>query len=405
MKTMQFPHLVRLSHTLPRVKKLFDSKAILNSYDFSGVRVMARVEKEYTKLFSPYMQDDMLACGHADTLIALKLLGEKFEYLKIELNTQNAAELKEFTEAVSQHCVNAEQEVHLFYTVAAGYKLPAAKTVFVRRPLPVANARLNERFPRMESLRISPATDLAYLAKAFPALTSIEFTKPFDVDSDEHVREFFRLNPQLRRVVKLPVGTSNGLLKLVNEAVPELQSLQCVRTETAATDETHEQIVFKNVRHFDTDEFASHEQLKAIQFERLDAFTLHTHTEDAATELLEWIVQNGDLESVGILLTAADDQPAMLSYTFMARLVAGLPKLTELTVNWLQQKSFRDIGRLMMDKNTLQTLNVRHDKSSMQPFAKMHQFGWDVQEQNDLRVKQVTFIRVKEATVVVPEEF
>lgn len=405
MKTMQFAHLVRLSHTMPRVKKLLGSKAILVNYDFTGVRMMARLDKEYTKLFSPYMQDDMLACGHADTLVALEVLGDKLSYLKIELNTQNAAELKEFSDRVSQHCVNAEQEVHLFYTVAADYKFPGAKTVFVKRVLPAANARLNERFPRMESLRISPATDLAYLAHAFPALASIEFTKPFDVDGDDNVREFFRLNPQLRSIVKLPVGTSNGLLKLINEAVPELRSLQCVRTETAATDETHDKIVFKNVRHFDTYKFASHDQLKAIQFERLAAFTLHTPTEDAANELFKWIVRNGDLESAAILLTAADDQPGMLSYKYMARLVAGLPKLTELTVNWLQQSSFRDIRRLMMDKNTLQTFNVRHDKSFTEPFSKMRQYGWDVKEQNDLRVKQVTFVRVAEATVVVPEEF
>lgn len=187
-------------------------------------------------------------------------------------------------------------------------------------------------FPRVRQLRLDYSDLPAHLQlhRIFPALQTLSVTALTESGHSSllHLAAALPLMPQLRGLVV--VGPANAILRPMQDALPNLQSLAIVYDEATPVNGSFR---FPSVRHFalttmglSADRFGG--RPFPLAFDRLETFDLFAlgGTMDAA--MAEWIGHNAGLRTVSSAFAFGDTE----AMRFVAAL-GQLPKLRHVTMD------------------------------------------------------------------------
>lgn len=334
--------------------------------------------------------------GYDKTLWAIRSFGHLFREIRMTIDTTNMEKLTQLISHIHKFCAQAIQDVELknqFY--AESISFPNATKAQIYYVKLADGIGLNSYFPRMESLTVYSQSNFQYLAQHFPYLKSVEIKllSPI-IDTDLNIREFIRLNPQIRNF-KAPFGKSLELMRYLNENLPELESLSTSNLDGFYNQSDSNGIIrFKNVKEFMVVAVPNRatwielqSRLTSLKFDQLERLLLVTPYPEAVSNLTAWILEHKTIEHLQILF-------AELSFEQMSRFVQLLPSLNEFSLSWRQKDTLMELQKLMLDGNyNLKKIHVRSRSIKTTEFLEIVPTGWSLVENHLSFMHQVTFLR------------
>lgn len=330
-----------------------------------------------------------IADGYDEALAALQTFGHIFNFVHIKIFSSGYEFVERIQAAVNEYCSNAYQTLTLsseygfddFWLSEVNISFPIASNIISY--LPSDPIRLDIAFPQMQKLEIGYVTDLHY---HYPQLTEViicisnDFPNYFN---GSELLEFFRLNPQLRRI-ESPVYNIFSYLPSLSE-LPNLESLTLwLFPLTDYTIPYPSLARFRNVKVFSLDgdahgaptsEGLPEELLESIQFDRVESFSVQTWNPNKLEFLTDMIAKNIGLRTVTIDCTFTFEQ--------LSKLIRLLPQLKELTIIWHDESSgsalHRLLERVIASDHRLEKLNVDLSKHVQITYMDLLEFvpgGW-----------------------------
>lgn len=355
-----------------RYRDLVTKHFLIPIYHFDAAKITISIDNHV------YLGEDDVdgeptpyVAGLNQTLTLLQTFGHIFGHLHIKVKPHGYKFIGNIAAAVNQHCAMAEQTVTLHRGTAittdhSPFSFANATILQIRHINAagfVETLRLNAAFPRLQQLDLDLGSNLTFLHQHFPHMRQFALRSSFSVDDAANLREFFRLNAQLRRI-RTPLFFNPDYLADINKLLPALESLTIknlnshVYVRDAAANHS---VRFKNVRHFTLDLFtynckwngALRDRLSAIEFVGLESYAVTSNVDDSTDYLIGLIVRNAAVQRVKMTSTELDGDQ-------LTRLLAGLAELKELTVGWRDQSTRAVLWQFMSDAlvTKVQKVNV-----------------------------------------------
>lgn len=354
-----------------RFSELVTKHFLIPIYHFNAATITISLDN-HVYLGEDDLDDELTpyVAGLNQTLTVLQTFGHIFDRLHIKVNVRGYKFIGNISSAVNRHCAMAAQKVTLHRGTATAGDWPfsfANATILHIRHINAAGfvetLRLNAAFPRLQQLDLDFGANLTFLHQHFPSMRQFALRTSFAVEDAANLREFFRLNAQLRRI-RTPLFFNPDYLHDINELLPALEALTIknLNSHVYVRDSAASHLVrFKNVRHFTLDLFtynckwngALRDRLTAIEFDGLESYAVTSNVDGSADYLIGLIVRNAAVQRVKMTSTELDGDQ-------LARLLAGLAELKELTVGWSDQSTRHVLWQFMSDAlvTKLQKVNV-----------------------------------------------
>lgn len=206
----------------------------------------------------------------------------------------------------------------------------------------------------MEQLAIEYKINLDF---QYPHLTEFSLKKSFTMDFDD-LRNFFQLNPQLRKV-SLPFFRNATFLSRLNEILPNLESLEIFACQDRKGFEGFQTVRFKNLKKIALTVFTYNDDwtdelqrmLTSIEFERLDSIDIVTYYKNRnwINFLIDWIGSNTDLTKLSFIFKELNDQ-------LLTTLITPLQQLKVLTITWDDQSTLDELNRILSNNVLMNSL-------------------------------------------------
>lgn len=311
--------------------------------------------------------------GYNKTLAALEKLGHLFDHLMIKMGPEAYDLAEKLSEYINKYCTRAYLEVELI----RGYQnddvnillknYTNVKITHISGTTAMDKFYLDESFPRLQKLDIDYEMEIDH---HFPNLTNFIYIpiRFYDIYMS-YLDEFIELNPQLRSI-HTSLYYDTNFLATMSTSLPNLESLSLRTIEKHhLPDGTAEVAHFPNVIDLSLDVRNGKaiwtdrlkRLLESIHCPRLESITISSRESFAYPFLFELLWKNKGLRSVTII----SSRPMNVLVDVNSR----LPQLKEFTVQSPAKKNLPKLNELLVGATTLDSVNIRLDKSSIVKYA------------------------------------
>lgn len=296
--------------------------------------------------------------GYNKTLATLQMHGHQFNHLTITIGIQGYNFAENITDYINKYCTRAYLEVNLL----RGYDIDdiqfslknytSVSIIHTFNTTGVDQLSLDNAFPRMQKLNIDYHMNIE---KKFPNLIEFVYFPTNDDPHAVHLNEFIKLNPQLQSIQTSLYYDRTFLPTLSSELLPNLESLNLRTNDVPHANDTVKVAKFKHVKHLTLNvrhsklTYRLERMLESIQCERLESFTVESHTHHHGF-LFNLMWRNKGLRSVTLLNT----------YPLSAVVAVNkqLPQLKELTM-FVSIAGLSNLRELLAGAKTLDTVTIR----------------------------------------------
>lgn len=265
------------------------------------------------------------------------------------------------------------------------------KTVKIRCASFIDNFRLNHIYPMMKTLKFTlntPSRVLLSLRRQYEHLENVAFYETVSTGENINFRPVFELNPQIRSL-ELPRFPSHDLLQVINDSLPNLESLSvsCYPLNYLHSYENGQNVHLINVKRFTISlPWQSPETLDhfPITFENLESLEVaSSRLFDVPVRLIE---QNEHLKVLS--LATLNVTP---NFANILNVIKRLTELEAITLQWTEAVAQSELWRLMNKVGKLRNVTFIIEQSS--DFNKLIvPDEWKLLKVEDiLRKKHVTF--------------
>lgn len=392
---LEFVDLVKAANVSPRFYQLIVDHYMTSQFRLHESNITLYVQKTVSLTYSrPNEWVRMIGDGYDEVLAAFETFGAIFNFVHIEIASSGCEYIDRIQSAVNKYCSNAFQTITLhselddfddFWLEEVNITFPNASSIILygNDYLLSGPIRLDIAFPQMQKLEIGCVIDLHY---HYPQLSDVIISIPNGFPhyfNGSELSEFFRLNPQLRRI-ESPVYNTSSYLSSLSE-LPNLESLTLwLFPRMEYTFSVPPVVRFRNVKEFSLDgdahgaplsEELPEELLDSIEFDRVKSFSVQTMNADKLEFLFDMIVKNRGLRNVSI--------DCMFSFEHLSKLIRMLPQLNELTIIWQDESSGIALKQLLeggiLNKHRLEIVNVHVSKNGELTYMDLLEFiprGW-----------------------------
>lgn len=250
----------------------------------------------------------------------------------------------------------------------------------------------------MQRLEISNSDYQPFLLHRFTHLTHFVLRTPICTSNPKIWQNFLRLNPQIRSF-ESTILWDRRFLQMISVELPNLEILSIEYVPNCCSytiGSTNDIIQFKNVKKFslnlmnfiDVWDMEARIKISAIQFDKLEKYSLTTDITEKADGWIELIGRYRTLTSVETKLFELNRDNLM-------RLDELLPKLNELTLQCFKNETVIDTKRfLLFGESTVNTVHIQTDSSGRDEFSANVLAKWEVAEEAvNGGIFDMTFVR------------
>lgn len=353
--------LMHMAEVNPPSQMMISKYYLLPQYKLNSSEITITLGKDTHMAHTTHGR---FANGPDRLLFVLRTYGHIFRHLKVHVYQNGPISVAKLSKHINKYCSEATQEIVIHPTFNQwNFTFNNATTVTMYWSMLQIKAnqstQWSDSFPKMQALAILNALSLTAINLHFPHLTRFTLRTKIDISDVADLRDFIRLNRQLRSL-EIPLPKNNALLMHINEMLPNLESLTL--SKACATNIGPNDIVrFENVRHFSwaVPTFASFggwdiqlpSRFSTIAFDRLETFTLDTEIPAAVTNHIPLVVRNKALQLVNIA-------KCEVRYEDLMEIVRSLPVLRVLTIGWEQKSTLPALSQLLMNSPRLEAVTI-----------------------------------------------
>lgn len=353
--------LMHMAEVHPPTQMLIARYYLLPQYHLNSAEIIITLGKETHMVHSTHGR---FADGPDRVLFVLQAFGHLFRNLKINVYQNEPSTVEKLSKYINKYCSKAKQEIAIYagndrWNFTFNNATKVTKHWSMLRINANQTTHWSDSFPRMEELVILNALSLTVINHHFPHLTRFTLRTSVDISDLVDLRDFFRLNPQLR-TIEIPLSRNNALLAYMNEMLPNLESLTIGKSNVPNYGGSGI-VRFKNVRHFSwaVRAFSSGRgwdiqlpnRFATIVFDQLESFTLDTDI-PAVVRNHNQFVRNNALKMVDI-------SKCELRYEDLMGIVRELPVLKEFSIGWEIRGTLATVRQFLIDDTQLDIVNIR----------------------------------------------
>lgn len=317
------------------------------------------------------IENGRFATGLNRVLFVLHSYGHIFTRIKVHIYPNGPSSIASISNYINKYCPNAKQELIFYSIIQKEWDFSfenATKIAFHRFIMRSNDIPFEKLFPRMEQLEMIEPFSFGVLGQHLPQLKTFTLRVSFEADSNADLREFIRLNPQLRSF-QMPLTRNNSILCYLNEMIPNLESLIIGKANGVwPYIDVDRSIHFNNVKHFSWgitkansgiwDTKIRH-RFRTMVFDRLESIVIDSDESYAAEIHVADIVDNKKLKMVAI-------PTCEMRFEYLVRLVQGLPELKVLTIGWSMVNTLPVLERFLSIDMEVEQINIQLVDHTMQ---------------------------------------